>query len=86
VEDVAKNMQQLAPELWDMLGLMLSANRHGEMQQARSFNRDVDQVMKSAEFGREMVPSWVVWFLQVAAKAYVPMYLARTIFGYTGLM
>ena len=82
---MAKNMEQLAPELWDMLGLMLSANRH-EMQQARSFDRDVDQVMKSAEFGHEMAPSWAVWFLQVVAKAYVPMYLAGQIFGCARLM
>ncbi|KAJ7750539.1 hypothetical protein B0H16DRAFT_1842618 [Mycena metata] len=27
IEDMAKNMKSLAPELWDLLGLLLSANR-----------------------------------------------------------
>ena len=58
VEDMAKNMQQLAPELWDMLGLMLSANRR-EMRHARSFDRDADQVMKAAEDDNDDEEYWM---------------------------
>ena len=41
-------MQQLAPELWDMLGLMLTANQQ-EMQCSKSSGGDADQPMEVAE-------------------------------------
>ena len=48
VENMASQMQQLAPELWDMLGLMLTANQQ-KMQCSRSSGGDADQLMEVAE-------------------------------------
>lgn len=45
-------MQHLAPDLWDMLGLMLSANQCG-MCHTGSFNDDTDQLMMAAEEDEE---------------------------------
>ena|ERR1700677_239491 len=47
VEDMTKKMQLLAPELLDMLGLMLSANQC-EILHTRTSGGDADQVMKAA--------------------------------------
>jgi hypothetical protein len=58
IEDMARDMQRLAPELWDLLGLMLSADRkEGRRQRAvtdRPVNqdktdKDEDQMMASVE-------------------------------------
>jgi hypothetical protein len=48
IENMATRMQQLAPELWDMLGLMLSANRQ-EMLRTSSPDGEGDQSMKDLE-------------------------------------
>ena len=47
-----------AAELWNMLKLMLSANRC-EMQHARSFDHDADPVMKGAEDEDEDEEYWM---------------------------
>jgi hypothetical protein len=55
IEDMARDMAHLAPELWDLLGLMLSANRNArKMERAAPANSvgmddEGDQMMRGVE-------------------------------------
>ena len=49
---MASKMEELAPELWDLLGLMLSTDKRQTeriMRWARSWEADGDQVMGSVD-------------------------------------
>ena len=51
IEDMAQKMEELTPELWDLLGLMLSADKRQteRIAKAKSWDADGDQVMGDAE-------------------------------------
>jgi len=51
IEDMAQKMEELALELWDLLGLMLSANKQQteRLVKTRSQDIDDDQVMGNVE-------------------------------------
>ena len=51
IENMAQKMEELAPELWDLLGLMLSADKRQTERIAKAKLRDADgdQVMGDAE-------------------------------------
>ena len=52
IEDMAQKMEELAPELWDLLGLMLSADKRQMERIAKQTNSreaDGDQVMGNVE-------------------------------------
>jgi len=52
IEDMAQKMEDLAPELWDLLGLMLSADKRQTeriAKRTKSQDTDGDQVMGNVE-------------------------------------
>jgi hypothetical protein len=52
IEEMAQKMEELAPELWDLLGLMLSADRRQTeriAKQTKAQEADGDQVMGNVE-------------------------------------
>ena len=62
IEDMAHEIQRLAPELWDLLGLMLSADRKQRMQQQTAkdaaiggdrTDKDGDHTMSNVEDDEE---------------------------------
>jgi hypothetical protein len=61
IEDMARDMQRLAPELWDLLGLMLSADRNvgrqrkaAERAAGEAANSEADRVTVDARDDSEM--------------------------------